>query len=62
MLSKMKPSAELVPGAHAYSLINGLGLAHFDAHLRHHEAAAELLQGDLVSLLGNRGIKISLLA
>jgi hypothetical protein len=37
-------------------MIRGLGLAHMDAHLREHAAAAELISGDLAALLGERGI------
>ena len=62
MLSLMKPSTELVPGSHAYTLINGLGLAHFDAHLRNHEGAAAMLQRDLTSLMAERGITVSLMS
>ena len=62
MLSLMKPSTELVPGDHAYALINGLGLSHFDAHLRNNTDAAALLQGDLRALMAARGITISLMA
>jgi dienelactone hydrolase len=52
----MKSSAELCPGEHAYAMIQGLGLAHMDAHLRANEEAAKLLAGDLVALLASRGI------
>ena len=62
MLSLMKPSTELVPGSHAYTLINGLGVAHFDAHLNDHGGAADILQGDLPALLANQGISISTLS
>jgi hypothetical protein len=58
----MKPSTELVPGSHAHTLINGLGVAHFDAHLNDHGGAAEILQGDLPALLANQGISISMLS
>jgi hypothetical protein len=61
MLSLMKPSSELVPGAHAYALINGLGLSHFDANLRDNKDAAALLQGDLSSAMASQGITISLM-
>ena len=44
MLSLMKPSTELVPGSHAHTLINGLGVAHFDAHLNDHGGAADISQ------------------
>ena len=50
MLSLMKPSTELVPGIHAYTLINVLGVAHFDAHLNDHGGAADILRGDLPAL------------
>ena len=62
MLSLMKPSTELVPGIHAYTLINVLGVAHFDAHLNDHGGAADILQGDLPALLVNQGISISMLS
>ena len=62
MLSLMKPSTELVPGSHAYTLINGLGLAHFDAHLNDHAGAADILQGDLTELLVNQGISVSMMS
>ena len=62
MLSLMKPSTELVPGSHAYTLINGLGLAHFDAHLNAHSGAVDLLQGDLTALLADQGISVSMLS
>ncbi|HCC46363.1 MAG TPA: hypothetical protein DEQ32_18320 [Gammaproteobacteria bacterium] len=61
MLSLMKPSTELVPGNHAYALINGLGLSHFDAHLRSQKDAADLLQRDLSSVMADQGITISLM-
>ena len=62
MLSLMKPSTELVPGSHAHTLINGLGVAHFDAHLNDHGGAADILQGDLPASLANQGITISMLS
>ena len=62
MLSLMKPSTELVPSSHAYTLINVLGVAHFDAHLNGHGGAADILQGDLPALLANQGISISMLS
>jgi predicted dienelactone hydrolase len=61
MLAKMKASSELVSGAHAYRLINGLGLAHFDAELREDPSAAALVRGDLVKTAKGQGIKIKLL-
>ena len=62
ILSVTKPSTELVPGSHAHKLINGLGVAHFDAHLNDHAGAADMLQGDLPALLANQGISISMLS
>jgi dienelactone hydrolase len=62
ILSVTKPSNELLPGSHAHQLINGLGVAHFDAHLNDHGGAAEILQGDLPALLANQGISISMLS
>jgi dienelactone hydrolase len=62
ILSVTKPSNELLPGSHAHKLINGLGVAHFDAHLNDHGGAAEILQGDLPALLANQGISISMLS
>ena len=56
MFEGMKSSDELCPGEHAYAMIQGLGLAHMDAHLRGNEQAAALLAGDLGALLGARGI------
>jgi hypothetical protein len=53
-----KPSSELVPGAHAYQVTNGLGLAHFDAELRGIAEAKALLERDLAELLAERGITI----
>jgi predicted dienelactone hydrolase len=61
MLSLMKPSSKLVPGTHAYNLINGLGLSHFDANLRDNKDAATFLQSDLRSVMAARGITISLM-
>lgn len=61
MLSLMKPSSELVPGTHAYNLINGLGLCHFDANLLDNKGAATFLQSDLRSVMAARGITISLM-
>ena len=61
ILSVTKPSTELVPGSHAHKLINGLGVAHFDAHLNDHAGAADILRGDLPVLLANQGVSISML-
>tara|TARA_B100000519_G_scaffold132475_1_gene114432 strand:+ start:468 stop:1529 length:1062 start_codon:yes stop_codon:yes gene_type:complete len=61
MLSNMKPSSELAPGSHAYDLINGLGLARFDATLRKRETASVLMAEDLVQLMAARDIAVELL-
>jgi pimeloyl-ACP methyl ester carboxylesterase len=62
MLSAMKPSSELVPGAHAYTLINGLGLGHFDAHVRSRPEAQALMAGDLAAIMADRGVAVRLLS
>jgi dienelactone hydrolase len=54
--SAMKSSGELCPGEHAYTMIQGLGLAHFDAYVRDVAAAADFLSPDLASILAARGI------
>jgi len=61
MMAGMKPSSELVAGADAYALINGLGLAHFDRELRGSQEAASFLNGDLVAILAERHINVKLL-
>jgi predicted dienelactone hydrolase len=62
MLAKMKPSSELVPAEHAYDLINGLGLAHFDAELKGIEEASYFLSSNLAVTLADRSIAISMLS
>lgn len=57
-----RPSGELVPGAHAYDVTNGLGLAHFDAELRHIPEAAALLERDLDEVLAERGINVDVVS
>jgi dienelactone hydrolase len=61
MLDAMKPSSELCPGADAYALLQGLGLAHMDAHVRGSADAAKLLDQDLVELLAERGVAVTTL-
>jgi dienelactone hydrolase len=61
MVATMKSSAELCPGAHAYALLQGLGLAHMDAHLRDEPLALSFLDQDLESAMSARGVKIALL-
>ena len=53
-----RPSSELVPGAHAYDVTNGLGLAHFDAELRKLPEATAFLTRDLSEIMTERGIAI----
>jgi dienelactone hydrolase len=57
-----RPSAEYIPGAHAHAVTNGLGLAHFDAELRHIPDAASFLDRDLEELFADRGIKVQVAA
>jgi predicted dienelactone hydrolase len=54
----LRPSSELMSGAEAYQLIDGVGLAHFDAHLRGLDEAADLLDDDLQAMLAGRGIDV----
>jgi len=53
-----RPSSELIPGAHAYDVTMGLGLAHFDAELRKLPEAAEFLSSDLSEIISERGIAV----
>ncbi len=62
MLASMKPSAELCPGDHAYALLQGLGLAHMDAHVRQLDHAHALLEGDLALLMAERGVAVEVMA
>jgi len=57
LMKKAKPSSELCPGKDAYRFIQGLGLAHMDAHLKGNPDAMEFLKGDLQSILAGMGIK-----
>jgi predicted dienelactone hydrolase len=61
VLARMKPSSDYCPGEQAYDFNRGLGLAHFDAFLRHVPAARALLDGNLVGTLAARSIRCSLL-
>lgn len=60
-LAAMKPSSELCPGDHAYALLQGLGLAHMDAHVRQLDRAHALLEGDLASLMADRGVAVEVM-
>lgn len=62
MGGQSKGSAEFAPGAHAYDVTNGLGLAHFDATLRHVPDAEALLARDLAAVLGERGVAVEVVA
>ncbi len=61
-LAAMRPSSELCPGDHAYALLQGLGLAHMDAHVRQLDRAHALLEGDLASLMADRGVAVEVMA
>jgi predicted dienelactone hydrolase len=52
------PIAELCPGEHGYATVRGLGLAHFDAHLRGRADAAAWLAGPWRAALESRGIAL----
>jgi len=56
LLESVAPVAELCPGADAYAFIQGLGLAHMDAHLRDDRAAASWLAGQAAAELEKRGV------
>jgi len=56
-MKNAKPAAQLCPGKLAYLFLQGLGLAHMDAHLKGDPGALEFLKGDILSLLIERGIK-----
>jgi len=56
-MQNAKPSSELLPGKYAYLFLQGLGLAHLDAHLKGQPEALALLQGNIAALLAGRGIK-----
>jgi hypothetical protein len=58
MFDAMKRSDELCPGKDAYAYLQGLGLAHMDAHVKGEPAAADLLAGDIDALLAERGIEV----
>ena len=61
VISQMKPSSELCPGDHAYALLQGLGLAHMDAHLSRDEDAIAFLGQDLKSVMAARGVEVEIL-
>ena len=59
-MQNARPSSELCPGKKAYQFLQGLGLAHMDAHLKNIPDALQLLSGDIVALLAGQGIKAEL--
>ncbi len=61
LLARMQPSSDYCSGEQAYDFNRSLGLAHFDAFLKHDPAARALLEGDLVSMLAAQSIRSSLL-
>lgn len=58
MGGQTKTSDQFVPGAHAYDVTNGLGLAHFDAVLRHRPEAQAFLDRGPVEVFAERGITV----
>lgn len=52
------PITELCPGEHAYAFGKALGLAHLDAHLKGHTAAAAFLSDDVGAVFAARGIGV----
>jgi predicted dienelactone hydrolase len=58
MGGQTKTSAEFVPGAHAHDVVNGLGLARFDATLRGRTEADDFLGRDPAEVLAERDIAV----
>lgn len=58
-LSTMKKSSELCSGDSAYKLIQGVGLAHMDAHLKQINEADNFLTHDLNALLKSKDVIVS---
>jgi predicted dienelactone hydrolase len=56
--SSIPPIGELSPGTHAHLAVRGLTLAHFDAHLKGDEAAAEFLAGDVRAALAAHDVDV----
>lgn len=54
------PITELSPGEHGYDFNRGLGLAHFDAHLKRDAEAQQFLNGDITGAFAARGIGVAL--
>jgi dienelactone hydrolase len=55
-LSKMQKSSELCSGTSAYAFIQGMGLAHMDAHVKNINEAKAFLEGDLCEKLSQKNI------
>jgi len=58
LIGQMKTSAELCPGAHAYAMTCGLGLAHLDAHVRELAEAVAFIAQDLKQVMAERGVSV----
>jgi predicted dienelactone hydrolase len=58
VIARMVPSAELCPGERANAAVRGLGLAHFDAHLKGDAASARWLGTDAAAALAARGVRV----
>lgn len=54
------PISELSPGQHGYDFNRGLGLAHFDAHLKRDSGAQDFLAGDVAQTFAARGIGVTM--
>jgi dienelactone hydrolase len=58
LATAMRPFTELCPEAHAADVQRALCLAHMDAHLKDHDAAAAFLDDDLAGSFAWRGIDL----
>jgi predicted dienelactone hydrolase len=59
-IAQMRPISELCPGEHGYLCARGLGLAHFDAHLKQRGEAAAFLDCDACRDLAARGVDVEI--
>ena len=62
MGGQSKASAEFVAGSAAYTFIDGLGLAHFDAHLRADDGAVALLRRPLDDVMAEQGVVVQVVS
>ncbi len=53
---EMRPISELCSGEEAHRFVNALTLSHFDAYLKHIEAARYFLEGNVDAQLAARGV------